>query len=88
MPRYSSMFTLNYTCIKEFDLDWGSNMDNDGIDALSDQLDYFIRLSQAQAEQIKHYKELQQRSHKLIRSLISKQAKKEQQQSWKKTGSS
>jgi len=63
-------------------------MKNDAIDALNDQLDYFIRLSQAQAEQIKHYKELQQRSHKLIQALISKQAQKEQQQSWKKTGSS
>ncbi len=62
-------------------------MDNNSIDAVKGQLDYFIRLSQAQAEQIKHYKELQQRSHKLIQSLISKQEYKEQQQSWKKATS-
>lgn len=62
-------------------------MEKDAIDALNDQLDYFIRLSQAQAEQIKHYKELQQRSQKLIQSLISQQSHKEQQNSWKKTSS-
>ena len=49
--------------------------------ALKDQLEYFVQLSQAQAEQIKQYKALQQRSHRLINSLINKTNPK---QSWKK----
>ena len=61
-------------------------MEKDALDALNDQLDYFIRLSQAQAEQIKHYKELQQRSQRLIQSLIKKQSQGEQK-SWKKASS-
>ena len=50
-------------------------MEPDTIDALKKELDYFIRLSQAQAEQIKKYKILQQRSHRLIQILIAKTAK-------------
>lgn len=51
--------------------------------ALKEQLDYFIRLSQAQAEQINKYKELQRRSQKLIQSLTID--KTEHQPSWKKS---
>lgn len=58
----------------------------DGVDrkdliVLKDQLEYFVRLSQAQAEQIQQYKALQQRSHRLINSMINKM---NQNQSWKK----
>ena len=56
-------------------------IENNDIKALRDQLDYFIRLSQAQKEQIKNYKAMQQRSQRLIQSLINRTA---QQQSWKK----
>ena len=59
-----------------------SIMEPDAIDALKQELDYFMRLSQAQAEQIKKYKILQQRSHRLIRILITKTA---QPKSWKKS---
>ena len=58
-------------------------MDKDAIDALKEQLDYFIRLSDAQSEQIKRYKELQQRSQHLIKSLINQRA--EAPPSWKKS---
>ena len=57
-------------------------MEPDAIDALKQELDYFMRLSQAQAEQIRKYKILQQRSHRLIRILITKTA---QPKSWKKS---
>ena len=57
-------------------------MESDAIDALKQELDYFMRLSQAQAEQIKKYKILQQRSHRLIQMLIDKTAKPK---SWKKS---
>ena len=57
----------------------------DEIIALREQLDYFVRLSQAQAEQINRYKELQRRSQKLIQSLTTDKA--EHQPSWKKTTS-
>ena len=56
---------------------------DDEIIALREQLDYFVRLSQAQAEQINRYKELQRRSQKLIQSLTLE--RKENQTSWKKT---
>ena len=56
-------------------------IEQENLTALKDQLEYFVRLSQAQAEQIKQYKALQQRSHRLINSLISKTNPK---QSWKK----
>ena len=56
-------------------------IENNDITALRNQLDYFIRLSQAQKEQIKNYKAMQQRSQRLIQSLINRTA---QQQSWKK----
>ena len=49
-------------------------MDKDAIDALKEQLDYFIRLSDAQSEQIKD-KELQQRSQHLIKSPSIKEQK-------------
>ena len=54
----------------------------DEIIALREQLDYFVRLSKAQAEQISRYKELQRRSQKLIQSLTTDKA--EHQPSWKK----
>ena len=57
----------------------------DEIIALREQLDYFVRLSQAQAEQISRYKELQRRSQKLIQSLTID--KTEYQPSWKKSTS-
>jgi hypothetical protein len=56
-------------------------IEHEDLTALKDQLEYFVRLSQAQAEQIEQYKALQQRSHRLINSLISKTNPK---QSWKK----
>ena len=59
-----------------------SIMEPDAIDALKQELDYFMRLSQAQAEQIRKYKILQQRSHRLIQVLIDKTA---QPKSWKKS---
>ena len=58
-----------------------NEIDDQNLTALKDQLEYFVRLSQAQAEQIEQYKVLQQRSHRLINSLISKTNPK---QSWKK----
>lgn len=59
-----------------------NGVDREELTVLKDQLEYFVRLSQAQAEQIKQYKELQQRSHRLINSLINK---KNQNHSWKKS---
>lgn len=56
-------------------------MESYDLAALKNQLEYFIRLSEAQAEQIKRYKNLQQRSHRLIQALINKTA---QPKSWKK----
>ena len=42
---------------------------NEEMQALREELDHFIRLSQIQAEQLKRYQKLQQRSHQLIRKL-------------------
>ena len=56
-------------------------MESGDLDILKNQLEYFIRLSEAQAEQIKRYKKLQQRSHRLIQALVNKTA---QPTSWKK----
>ena len=42
---------------------------DDEMQALREELDHFIRLSQIQAEQLKRYQKLQQRSHQLIRKL-------------------
>ena len=56
-------------------------MESCDLGALKNQLEYFIRLSEAQAEQIKRYKNLQQRSHRLIQALVNKTA---QPTSWKK----
>ena len=39
------------------------------IDNLKDELNHFIKLSQVQAEQLKRYQDLQQRSHRLIKKL-------------------
>ena len=58
-----------------------SQNNHDIINALKEELDYFIKLSQAQAEQLKKYEKLQQRSHRLIASLTDKSAKI----SWKKS---
>ena len=58
-----------------------SQNNNDMINALKEELDYFIKLSQAQAEQLKKYEKLQQRSNKLIASLTDKSEKI----SWKKS---
>lgn len=60
-------------------------MDQDAIDALKQELNCFMRLTQAQAEQLSQYKKLQQRSHQLIQSLISQ--KSTVTQSWKKSKS-
>ena len=57
-------------------------MESYDLGALKNQLEYFIRLSEAQAEQIKRYKNLQQRSHRLIQALVNKTA---QPKSWKKS---
>ena len=45
-----------------------TNQDNSEI--IKEELDHFIRLSHAQAEQLKQYAELQQRSHALINTLL------------------
>ena len=58
-----------------------SQNNNDIIIALKEELDYFIKLSQAQAEQLKKYEKLQHQSHRLIASLTDKSAKI----SWKKS---
>ena len=58
------------------------SMESRDLRTLKNQLDYFIRLSEAQAEQIKRYKNLQQRSHRLIQALINKTA---QPKTWKKS---
>ena len=42
---------------------------NEEMQALREELDHFIRLSQIQAEQLERYQKLQQRSHQLIRNL-------------------
>ena len=42
---------------------------NEEMQALREELDHFIRLSQIQAEQLKRYQKLQQRSHQLISNL-------------------
>jgi hypothetical protein len=39
------------------------------IEALREELDHFIRLSQVQAKQLSRYQELQQRSHRMILKL-------------------
>ena len=58
-----------------------SQNNHDIINAHKEELDYFIKLSQAQAEQLKKYEKLQQRSHQLIASLTVKSEKI----SWKKS---
>ena len=45
-----------------------TNQDN--IETIKEELDHFIRLSYAQAEQLKQYAELQKRSHALINTLL------------------
>ena len=60
-----------------------SQNNNDIINALKEELDYFIKLSQAQAEQLKKYEKLQHRSHQIIASLKDKKAKI----SWRKSNS-
>ena len=42
----------------------------DEVQALREELDHFIRLSQVQAEQLKRYQNLQRRSHQMILKLI------------------
>lgn len=39
------------------------------VQALREELDHFIRLSQVQAEQLERYQTLQQRSHRMILKL-------------------
>ena len=39
------------------------------VEALQEELDNFIRLSQVQAKQLSRYQELQQRSHRMILKL-------------------
>lgn len=47
-----------------------TNQDNAEI--IKEELDHFIRLSHAQAEQLKKYAELQKRSHALINTLFQR----------------
>ena len=42
------------------------------IETIKEELDHFIRLSHAQAEQLKQYAELQKRSHTLINTLLQR----------------
>ena len=44
----------------------------DNIETIKEELDHFIRLSHAQAEQLKQYAELQKRSHTLINTLLQR----------------
>ena len=44
----------------------------DNIETIKEELDHFIRLSYAQAEQLKQYAELQKRSHTLINTLLQR----------------
>ena len=44
----------------------------DNIEIIKEELDHFIRLSHAQAEQLKQYAELQKRSHTLITTLLKR----------------
>ena len=44
----------------------------DNIETIKEELDHFIRLSNAQAEQLKQYAELQKRSHALINTLFQR----------------
>ena len=44
----------------------------DNIETIKEELDHFIRLSNAQAEQLKQYAELQKRSHTLITTLLQR----------------
>ena len=39
------------------------------VEALREELNHFIRLSQVQAEQLMAYQKLQQRSHRMIQKL-------------------
>ena len=39
------------------------------VEALREELDHFIRLTQVQAKQLSRYQELQQRSHRMILKL-------------------
>jgi len=41
------------------------------LQALREELDHFIRLSQVQAEQLARYQNLQRRSHQMILKLIN-----------------
>ena len=47
------------------------------LKAIKEEMDHFIRLSHAQAEQLKQYAELQRRSHKLINTLLKRLNAKE-----------
>ena len=44
----------------------------DNIKIIKEELDHYIRLSRAQAEQLKQYAELQKRSHALINTLLQR----------------
>ena len=46
-----------------------SAIETEYIQSLKEELEHFVHLSQAQAEQLKHYARLQQQSHQLIESL-------------------
>ena len=47
-----------------------TNQDN--IEIIKEELDHYIRLSRAQAEQLKQYAEQQKRSHTLINNLLQR----------------
>ena len=44
----------------------------DNIEIIKEELDHYMRLSVAQAEQLKRYAKLQKRSHKLIKNLLQR----------------
>ena len=49
----------------------------DRMDILKEELDHFIRLANAQSEQLKKFAELQDRSHALINTLLQRLSEKE-----------
>ena len=44
----------------------------DNIEIIKEELDHYMRLSVAQAEQLKRYAKLQKRSHTLIKNLLQR----------------
>ena len=55
-----------------YDDRFAETMGYEDFEADKEELDHFIRLSHAQAEQLKKYAELQKRSHTLITTLLQR----------------